>query len=157
MVTNAVAPSTTAPSAQPAPASVASTSGPVVLTATAPAWIQVTDQGKTLFEGQLSAGQSYTVPAGVTTPMLKAGKPEALNVKVGATAVPQVGPAGKVTTVSLLPSDLLKTPATATQPAAVRPPAPAISAPRSPVRARRERAIAAPAQSPATEPVTNTQ
>ena|SRR5438309_5432549 len=157
VATNAVAPTTTAPSAQPAPAPAASTSGAVVLTATAPAWIQVTDQGKTLFEGQLSAGQSYTVPTGVAAPMLKAGKPEALNVKVGATAVPQVGPAGKVTTVSLLPSDLLKTPATATQPAAVRPPAPAISAPRSPVRARRERAIAAPAQSPATEPVTNTQ
>src|SRR3954453_16470695 len=102
--TNAApAPIATAPSAQPAPARVASTSGPVVLTATAPAWIQVTDLGKTLFEGQLSAGQSYTVPAGVTAPMLKAGKPEALNVKVGATAVPQVGPAGKVTTVSLLP------------------------------------------------------
>jgi cytoskeleton protein RodZ len=159
VATNAAAPTATAPSAQPAPARVASTSGPVVLTATAPAWIQVTDLGKTLFEGQLSAGQSYTVPAGVTAPMLKAGKPEALNVKVGATAVPQVGPAGKVTTASLLPSDLLKTPAAATQPAAATPPASAVPAPRSPVRARRERAVAAPppAQSPATEPVTNTQ
>jgi cytoskeleton protein RodZ len=153
----AAAPITTAPSAQPAPAPVASTSGPVVLTATAPAWIKVTDQGKTLFEGQLSPGQSYTVPAGVTAPMLKAGKPEALNVTVGATAVPQVGPAGKVTTVSLLPSDLLKTPAAATQSPTATPPAPAISAPRAPVPARRLHTTAAPAQSPATEPVTNTQ
>jgi cytoskeleton protein RodZ len=152
---NVAAPTTTAPSAQSAPAPVASTSGPVVLTATAPAWIKVTDQGKTLFEGQLSPGQSYTVPAGVTAPMLKAGKPEALNVTVGATAVPQVGPAGKVTTVSLLPSDLLKTPAAATQSAMATPPASAVPAPRSPVRARRARA--APAQSPSTEPVTNTQ
>jgi cytoskeleton protein RodZ len=155
--TNAAAPITTAPSAQPAPAPVASTSGPVVLTATAPAWIKVTDEGKTLFEGQLSAGQSYTVPAGVTAPMLKAGKPEALNVTVGATAVPQVGPAGKVTTVSLLPSDLLKTPAAATQSPTATPPAPAISAPRAPVPARRLHTTAAPAQSPSTEPVTNTQ
>jgi cytoskeleton protein RodZ len=154
---NVAAPTTTAPSAQSAPAPVASTSGPVVLTATAPAWIKVTDQGKTLFEGQLSPGQSYTVPAGVTAPMLKAGKPEALNVTVGATAVPQVGPAGKVTTVSLLPSDLLKTPAAATQSAMATPPASAVPAPRSPVRARRARARAAPAQSPSTEPVTNTQ
>jgi cytoskeleton protein RodZ len=153
----AAAPITTAPSAQPAPAPVASTSGPVAMTATAPAWINLTDEGKTLFEGQLSAGQSYTVPAGVTAPMLKAGKPEALNVTVGGTAVPQVGPAGKVTTVSLLPSNLLKTSAPATQSPTATPPAPAISAPRAPVPARRLHTSAAPAQSPATEPVTNTQ
>ena len=42
--------------------------------------------------------------------MLKAGKPEALKVTVGTTVAPQVGPAGKVTTVSLLPADLLKGP-----------------------------------------------
>src|SRR5256885_497991 len=113
------APTSSAPTA-PAPAAPVKPSGPVVLTATAPAWIQVTDQGKTLFEGQLQPGQSYSVPASVTAPMLKAGKPEALNVNVGATTVPQIGPAGKVTTVSLLPSDLLK-PSAAGPPAAAPP------------------------------------
>ena len=66
---NVTAPTSPAPSAQPAPpVPVASASGPVVLTATAPAWIQVTDQGRTLFEGELQPGQSYTVPTTLTAP-----------------------------------------------------------------------------------------
>ena len=43
-------------------------------TATGPAWIQVTDQGKTLFEGQLASGQTYAVPATAVAPLLKAGQ-----------------------------------------------------------------------------------
>jgi hypothetical protein len=83
--------------------------GPVVLTATGPAWIQVTDQGKTLFEGQLQPGQAYTVPSTATAPLLKAGKPEALRVTVGSAVAPPVGPAGKVASkVSLKPADLLR-------------------------------------------------
>jgi len=110
------APEVAAP-AQPAPlqapAAAVSPQGPVVLTATAPAWIQVTDQGKSLFQGELQAGQTYTVPSTATAPVLKAGKPEALTVTVGSTTAPPVGPAGRVTTVSLLPADLLKGPAAA--------------------------------------------
>jgi hypothetical protein len=94
-----------------------------VLTATGPAWIQVTDQGKSLFQGELAPGQSYTVPATATAPLLKAGKPEALRINVGTATAPQVGPAGKVATkVSLLPADLMRGPA---QPAA--PPAAALA------------------------------
>src|SRR5690349_16093136 len=52
--TNEAAPS--APAA-PSPAPQAG-SGQVVLSATAPAWIQVTDQGTTLFQGQLQPGQT---------------------------------------------------------------------------------------------------
>jgi cytoskeleton protein RodZ len=100
-----------APVAAPAPASA---QGPVVLTATAPAWIQVTDQGKTLFEGMLQPGQTYAVPPTAAAPMLKAGKPEALNVTVGGAAAPAVGPPGKVTKVSLAPSALMKGPAART-------------------------------------------
>jgi cytoskeletal protein RodZ len=98
-----------APTQQRQPAA-ASAQGPVVLAATAPAWIQVTDQGKTIFQGMLNPGQTYTVPSTATAPMLKAGKPEALNVTVGGAAAPQVGPAGKVTTVSLAPASLMKGP-----------------------------------------------
>ena len=124
-----------------------------MLTATAPAWIQVTDQGRSLFEGLLQPGQAYTVPATATSPMLKAGKPEALNVTVGSTAVPQVGPAGKVTKVSLLPSDLLK------GPAAAAPQPTASAAPRSQPSVRHAPAAVAPppAATPPTEPVTNGQ
>lgn len=103
------------PQQQPAPAAVppaAAAQGPVVLTATGPAWIQVTDQGQKLFEGELAPGQSYAVPPTATEPLLKAGKPEALQIKVGAAIAPQVGPPGKVAAnVSLKPADLMKGPA----------------------------------------------
>jgi hypothetical protein len=87
----------------------------VVLTAVGPAWIQVKDQGKTLFEGELSAGQTYAVPPTAVAPVLKAGKPEALQIKVGAAVAPAVGPPGKVASnVSLKPTDLMRGPAAPT-------------------------------------------
>jgi cytoskeletal protein RodZ len=112
----APAASVAVPAAAPAPATP---TGPVILTATAPAWIQVTDNGQTLFSGELAAGQTFSVPSTATAPLLKAGKPEALRINVGSTVAPPVGPAGKVASnVSLLPADLLR-PASA-QPAAPR-------------------------------------
>ena len=93
------------PQAQPAQ----TPSGAVVLTATDAAWIQVTDGGKTLFSGELAAGQSYTVPQTAIAPLLKAGKPEALRVTVGSTVAPPVGTPGKVASnVSLAPADLMR-------------------------------------------------
>jgi len=101
-------PAATAP-AQPQPQPAATASGPVVLTATAPSWIQVTDQGRTLFSGELAPGQSFTVPSAASAPMLKAGKPEALRVTVGTAVAPPVGPPGRVASnVSLLPADLMR-------------------------------------------------
>ena len=147
---------TPAPAAPTAPAPTPAAAGPVLLTALAPAWVQITDQGTTLFQGELQPGQTYTVPATATAPMLKAGKPEALKVNVGTTVVPQIGP-----TVSLSPSDLLKAPVAAT-PAPQSPPAPAAPAPRPKRRAERPAAVApppAPAPPPpaTTTPVTNGQ
>jgi cytoskeleton protein RodZ len=99
-----------APSPAPAqqqPAQAAG--GPVVLTAIRPAWIRVTDQGKTLFEGVLAAGQTFPVPRTATAPLLRAGAPEGLRINVGSATAPPVGPAGKVASnVSLLPADLMK-------------------------------------------------
>lgn len=99
-------------------------SGPVVLTAIQPAWIRVTDQGKTLFEGVLAAGQTYNVPQTATAPLLRAGAPEALRINVGSAVAPPVGPAGKVASnVSLRPQDLMKGgAASATAPAPSAPP-----------------------------------
>jgi cytoskeletal protein RodZ len=106
-------------SAPAAPAVQAQANGPVVLTATGPAWVQVTDQGKTLFAGELAAGQTYEVPATATAPLLKAGKPEALQVKVGSSVAPPVGRAGKVASnVSLKPADLMRGPAQPSAPPA---------------------------------------
>jgi cytoskeletal protein RodZ len=93
--------------AQPQPQPAQAASGAVVLTATDAAWIQITDGGKTLFSGELAAGQSYTVPQTATAPLLKAGKPEALRVTVGSAVAPPVGTPGKVASnVSLAPADL---------------------------------------------------
>ena len=118
--------------AQPRPAAPAAPSaqGPVVLTAVAPAWIQVTDQGKTLFMGELQPGQTYTVPATATAPLLKAGKPEALRINVGAAVAPPVGPAGKVASkVSLKGPDLMRGPGQpAAAPGAGTPPQPVANA-----------------------------
>ena len=95
--------------AQPQPQPAQAASGAVVLTATDAAWIQVTDGGKTLFSGELAAGQSYTVPQTATAPLLKAGKPEALRVTVGTAVAPPVGTPGKVASnVSLAPADLMR-------------------------------------------------
>lgn len=106
------------PAAPPVPGSPAAqqpvAQGPVVLTATAPAWIRVTDQGRTLFEGMLQPGQRYEVPPTATAPLLRAGAPEALRITVGSAVAPPVGPAGQVASnVSLQPTDLMRGPGAA--------------------------------------------
>jgi hypothetical protein len=95
-----------------------------VITATAAAWIRVSDQGKTLFEGMLQPGQTYQVPQTATAPTLRAGAPEALRINVGQSVAPPVGPAGQVVDhVSLRPADLMRAPQQpAAQPAPARPP-----------------------------------
>lgn len=136
------------PQAQPAQAQ-----GPVILTATAPAWIRVTDQGQTLYEGVLQPGQRFQVPATATAPLLRAGAPEALRINVGNAVAPPVGPAGQVTSnVSLLPADLMRgpgaAPATSTQQA--QPSTPTAAAPQ-----RTRTPAARPAPPPEPAPVEN--
>jgi cytoskeleton protein RodZ len=100
-------------------AAPATATGAVVLTATEPAWIQITDQGRTLFSGELAAGQTFAVPQDAVAPLLKAGKPEALRVTVGNTVAPPVGPAGRVASnVSLKPADLMNAGAAGASPPA---------------------------------------
>jgi len=112
--------------AQPQPQAAPAANGPVVLTATDQSWIQITDNGKTLFSGLLQPGQTYQVPPTATAPKLKAGKPETLKITVGNAVAPPVGPSGKVAAnVSLLGPDLMKGPAAVSGPQ----PAPAAAAP----------------------------
>jgi cytoskeletal protein RodZ len=135
------------------PAAAPASGAPVVLTAIAPVWLQVSDKaGATLFSGTLQPGQTYAVPATATAPLLKTGKPEALKISVGNQFVPPVGPpAKKVSDVSLLPADLMKGPAAAAPVAAAPPaPAPKPARPRATAPAARE---PAPAETP---PTTNT-
>ncbi|HYI42492.1 MAG TPA: RodZ domain-containing protein [Sphingomicrobium sp.] len=102
----------TSPTPQPAQAQQPqqqAASGPVVISSTEPSWIQVTDAGRTLFQGELTPAQPYQVPATAAAPMLRAGKPEALRVTVGGAQAPPVGPAGRVASnVSLLGRDLMR-------------------------------------------------
>ena len=124
-VETAAAPTDNSATPAPAPAATTPAQGPVVLTALAPAWIRITDGGSKLFEGVLNPGQTYSVPATATAPLLRAGAPEALRINVGSSVAPPVGPAGVVTSnVSLLPADLMKAGAanSATTPAPSAPP-----------------------------------
>jgi len=100
-------PTAATPLSQPVPQPAAG--GPVVLTATDSVWIRVTASGSApLFEGELAQGQRFEVPATAQQPQLRAGRPDALRVTVGQTAIPQLGPAGQpVGNVSLAPAGLL--------------------------------------------------
>ena len=150
----APAPPTPQPPA-PAPAPAPLAQGPVVLTATAPVWLQVSEKGgATLFSGMLQPGQAYTVPANSAAPVLKTGKPEALRITVGNVVAGPVGPAATtVSNVSLRGADLMKAPAGATGTAAARPlPEASRSRPRRPAAAARE---PAPVQTPQETPPTS--
>ena len=98
--------------------------GPVVITANEPVWLQVSKRMVRLFSGELAAGQRFEVPATATAPVLTTGKPEALRISVGTADAPPVGPAATtVRDVSLLGPDLMR------GPAAAQPPAPATAPP----------------------------
>ncbi len=124
--------------AAPAPAAAAPpvaplANGPVLITATQQAWIQVKDGTTLLKEGVLEPGQSFAVPPTAKTPVLVTAKAEGLTITVGSATAPPVGPAAtRVSNVSLLGPDLMKGPAGSASatpgPAAINsagPPAPA--------------------------------
>lgn len=106
-----------APIAAPAPApqqsaqasAQAAAGQPVTLTAQAPVWLRVSEQGgATIAERTLAAGESFQVPATAQRPVLRVGAPEALRVTVGQTQIPQLGPSGQpIGNVSLRPEDLV--------------------------------------------------
>jgi cytoskeleton protein RodZ len=138
--TNVAAPQAAAPAQAPA----AAAQGPVVLTATEPVWLAIKDGTAVLKQGIMQAGETFQVPATAAAPMLTTAKAEALKINVGNAVAGPIGPAATKITSSLLPADLLKTPApqtSATPPA----PSPAATAPRpAPQRTRPPRAAVAP-------------
>lgn len=133
--------------ATPTQAPPAAAQGPVVLTATEPVWLAIKDGTTVIKQGIMQAGETFQVPATATAPVLTTAKAEALRINVGNSVAGAIGPAATKITASLLPADLLKTPAPqASAPA----PAPATTAPRpAPPRTRPSRAAVAP---PATLP-----
>jgi len=100
--------------------------GPVVLTAEQAVWLRITDASdQRLMEGELAAGQSYTVPADAVGPKLITGRPNALAITVGGRAVPKISQ--ELRTVVDVPVDaasLLARPAPAGPPTVAATPAP---------------------------------
>ena len=72
--------------------------GQVVLTATTPVWLRITDGSKTaLFQKEMSAGDSYQLPLTATDPKILTGRPDALKVTIDGREVAPLG--GPKTTV----------------------------------------------------------
>jgi cytoskeletal protein RodZ len=97
-----------APAARLAPPPASA--GPVVITATADVWLRVYEAngGPRLYENTLKAGERFEVPATARQPQILTGRPDALRVTVGQTAIPPLGPPERtISDVSLLPADLL--------------------------------------------------
>ena len=70
----------------------AATTGVVTVTATAPVWVSIAERnGPKLFEREMAAGQVFEVPAAAVDPRLRTGRPQALTIRVGDTAVAPVG------------------------------------------------------------------
>jgi cytoskeleton protein RodZ len=156
--TNSPAAVANTPARTPAPPPAAAPAqGPVVLAATAPVWLQVSQRGGAIiFSGMLQPGQTYAVPTNAAAPVLKTGKPEALRVTVGNAVAPQVGPAATtVSDVSLLPADLLKGPQAATPTPQAAAPVPAGRL-RKPASRESAPAPAAPLPAETALPTTNT-
>lgn len=104
-----------------APPPAAAAAQPVVLTATDVVWIEVKDGSAILKQGQLSAGERYEVPSNAVAPVLTTGKPEALNISVGAQQAPAVGePGTTVSGVSLKAADLMRPATASASPAALQ-------------------------------------
>lgn len=75
-----------------AAAAVPAANGAVVLTASDTVWIKVYDaENKRLFESEMKAGDSFTVPADANNPMVVTGRPQHLKVTVGGQTVAALG------------------------------------------------------------------
>jgi cytoskeletal protein RodZ len=67
-------------------------SGEVVIAATDTVWVKIYDADKKrLYENEMKAGDSFTVPADANNPMIVTGRPQALNVTIGGSAVAPLG------------------------------------------------------------------
>jgi cytoskeleton protein RodZ len=67
-------------------------SGAVVITATDTVWMKIYDaDNKRVFESEMKAGDTFTVPADANNPMIVTGRPQALAVTIGGQAVPPLG------------------------------------------------------------------
>jgi cytoskeleton protein RodZ len=95
------------PDQPPAPQDLAGQT--VTLTALDSVWLNISDgpNGPSLFNGTLASGQTFTVPATATRPVLRTGRPQMLRASAGGRDLGLIGPEERtVTSVSLLPQDI---------------------------------------------------
>jgi cytoskeleton protein RodZ len=91
------------------PPTAAPATGPVTIVATDEVWLRIYEPGgNDLFKGLMHAGQRFQVPPTAAAPLLRTGRPQAIQVSVGATAIPPLGAAETtIDKISLRPADLL--------------------------------------------------
>lgn len=99
--------------AAPAATTAAPSGDAVVITATDAVWVKVYDaDDKRLYENEMKAGDSFTVPPNADKPMIVTGRPQVLSVTVGGKAVPPLGAADKtIADVEVSAAALLARPA----------------------------------------------
>lgn len=122
----APAPAASSPSAAAPLPSAPAADAPVVLTANDTVWISIKDAGgRKLYEKEMQPGESFAIPPGTSEPKLLTGRPQALAVTVGGTAIPPLGPADRtIKDVVLTPAALAARAAEQTAAAAPQVPAP---------------------------------
>lgn len=76
--------------AQRQAAAAANASGPVVFTALDEAWVRFYTPEGTLSEMLMARGDTYTLPANASQPMLRTGRPDALQITIGGRPVPKL-------------------------------------------------------------------
>src|SRR5690606_34738985 len=69
---------------------VAAATGAVVFTALDEAWVRFYTSEGVLAEMLMAPGDSYTVPAEAEQPMLRTGRPDALQITIGGRRVPRL-------------------------------------------------------------------
>jgi cytoskeleton protein RodZ len=91
-----IAPAKSAQAAAAGATTAPPTGGAVVITADDTVWVKIYDADeKRLFESEMKAGDSYTVPADANGPMIVTGRPQHLKVTVGGKPVPALGEADR--------------------------------------------------------------
>lgn len=85
----------------------------VTLVAAEQVWLQISDRAagnRRIYQGELSAGQAYQVPADAQQPVIRTGRPQVLTIRVGDRDLGRLAPAERmISNVSLLPNDLAQT------------------------------------------------
>lgn len=124
-VAEAPKPAPAQPGAVSAPIPPAAPSGDVILTATDTVWLRIYEEGgPRLFEKEMAAGDTFTVPSTAKNPLILTGRPQALRVTIGGKPVPPLGTPDKTIADVGISATALNARAVAPPPAAAPAPAP---------------------------------